>query len=178
MVPGLVEALISAQSVSSVMMLRQVVVQSDDQILQAEDAPGVSSRRFLADLVQALGLELPVVHGVLQLHQVLHVLPEDVGAADLPAITGELVQALARPRSPAVLLLMLSLLLLLLLLLLLRRVLLRHLGYPLLTRLESRARKGRQLGRQGRVVAVLVHRLRSGIVLLDSHGDRAGLCCK
>lgn len=162
--PGVIEALISAKSVPGIM---QVALQSHDQVLQAEDAPGVAPGRLLADLVEALGEGLAAVDRVLELHQILHVLSEDVGAADFPAVAGELERILVRSRPPAVVLLHNS------------RVLLRRLlDYSLLTRLEGGAREGGQFRWQGRVVAVLVHRLRPGIMLLDSHGDRAGLRCE
>lgn len=132
----MVEALIPAQNVSRVILLLEIVLQPEYQLLQTENAPGVPPRRFLADLVEILDLELSIARRIVQLHQVLHVLPEDVGAADLPAITGEqiIVQALVRSRSSAVSRL-------------LRRALLRRLRDPVLARLEGRAREGRQFRR-------------------------------
>lgn len=164
-IPGVIEALIPAQNVSRIMLILQAVLQPDDQTLQTEDAFRVPPERLLANLV--LGdLVFPVVRGVFQLHQILHVLPENVGAADLPTITGELVQILVRSRSSPMLLRF-------------RRVSLRRrLGNFILTRFEGRTREGRQFRRQGRVVAVLVHGLRPGIVLLNSHVDRAGFRCE
>lgn len=68
------------------LLLLQTVLQADDQILETEHASGVPSGRFLANLVQTLGLEFSGIRGILELHQILHVLAEDVGAADLSAI--------------------------------------------------------------------------------------------
>lgn len=146
------------------MLILQTALQPGDQTLEAQDAPRVPPERFLANFI--LGdLVLPIARGVLELHQVLHVLPKNIGAANLSTITSELVQTLIRSRSSAIILLLLRF----------RRVpLRRRLGNLILTRLEGRTRQRRQFRRQGCVVAVLVHGLRPGIMLLNSHVDRAG----
>lgn len=66
-------------------------------MLQTQHAPRVPPRRLFPDLVQTLG-ELSFRARIVQLDQILHVLPEHVRAADLSTGPGQLLErALVRP---------------------------------------------------------------------------------
>lgn len=103
MASGVIEALIPSKSCSRgatwpPLLLRRILIRSNDQMLQTEHAPRVPPRRLLPDLVQTLG-ELSFRARVVQLDQILHILAEHVRAADLSPGTGQLLErALVRPR--------------------------------------------------------------------------------